>query len=353
MTRAASLLLRVLGLALVLVGLMGFVLVGADGTWTARADIPAGRSAVLLEPAVVSVLGPSVTVRVEPTVTSDAAGASGVSGLSGLPGADSGLFIGRGRSDDLTIYARDLDVARVVGLARSRVLDVRAAAGSGASRPLLRRPNAVDLWQQQVSGPDAHALSWRPTRGAQSVLVAHQDGTPLPALDVEVTWTDRTWLWMPIAALLLGLGLLAAGLVVGGAFPAPRPAPALPPTLLEGARRRRTSASRRPEPTADPAPPVPPAPPEPAPEPALTHPAPPAVAPAEAVPPVSRRAARGRRRKRTLWDRAVSRARSAAPAVTGAGRPDRPNAPTSVPTTMPTAMPSREAEHSDGPGDRS
>ena len=48
MTRAASLLLRVVGLALVLVAAMGFVLVGDGGAWTAHGSVAAGRTAPLV-----------------------------------------------------------------------------------------------------------------------------------------------------------------------------------------------------------------------------------------------------------------------------------------------------------------
>ena len=231
---------------------MGFVLVGVDGTWTAKAEIPAGRTAVLLEPSLVSVRGPSVTVRVQPAedVT------SGRSRSTGRSTGPTELFLGRGRSDDLTAYAQDPKVIRVVGLDRSRELDVRdgpgpvaalpssgastASAGSAASSPTAqsRPPTAVDLWQQQVSGPDARTLTWRPTSGAQSVLIAAEDATPLPALDIEVAWTDHSWLWIPAVVLVLGIALIAAGLLLGG-----RPAWAvqlrLPPggLRLHGARQ--------------------------------------------------------------------------------------------------------------------
>jgi hypothetical protein len=341
MTRAASLILRVIGLALVLVAIMGFVLVGVDGTWTARTQVPAGRTAVLLEPSVVSVLGPSVTVRVEPA--------------DGTSGAD--LFLGRGRSDDLTAYAQDANVSRVVGLTRSRELDVREGPGPVATLPQSslptasttaapsapaargRPPAAVDLWEQ-VSGPGAHELSWRPTPGAQSVLVAAEDAAPLPALDVEVAWTDHSWLWIPSVVLVLGIALLVAGVVVNGGL-SRLPVPFSLPPSLRLARPRRLTEGRRPrvldraiatEPAPDPAGA---SPPEPAPEPdSASHsapeapdatpdptpdvmPEPRAVDVSADVVPATRRAARGRRRKQTMWNRARSKVRAVAPADDG------------------------------------
>jgi hypothetical protein len=316
MTRAASLLLRVLGLTLVLVGLMGFVLLGVDGTWTARAEIPAGRTAVVLEPSVVSVLGTNVTVRIEPSVGDDRDQvAAGIA-------PPAGYFLGRGRADDITAYAQDPAVTRVVGLARSRQLEVRDGPGpvspltpagvpssspSSPSTPSAVPPTTVDLWQQQVSGPRARQLTWRPTPGARSVLVAREDGTPLPALGVEVAWTNHTWLWMPTVALVLGLVLIVAGLVLGDALPSPA---MLVRPSTRGTTRRGAVSGEAGQDVAD----VPPAagPPEPVapaapsgPEPVLA-----AADPSSTVIAATRRAARGRRRKQTVWDKVRSRAQS-------------------------------------------
>lgn len=236
MTRAASLLLRVVGLALVLVAAAGFLLVGDGGAWTARASVPAGRTAVLVEPAVASVLGPLVSIRVEPDGGDEAA-----------------YFIGRGRSDDLAAYVQGRDVVRIVGFDGSRRLALQpgppapaasapASVPSATSSPTLsatpsatpsptpsaptsspagsparwQPPMTVDLWQQQVTGPQARELSWRPGPGARSILVAHEDGSALPALEVRVTWKDGRWLWYPVAVLVLGLAMIVGGLVLIG-----------------------------------------------------------------------------------------------------------------------------------------
>lgn len=206
MTRAVSLLLRVVGLALVLVAGAGLVLVGDGGAWTATSSVPAGRTAVLVEPAVASVLGPTVTVRVAP--------------------ADGGsaLFLGRGRSDDLTAYAQDPHVVRVVGFDGSRRLKLQdgpapTSATSATEAAGWRAPTTVDLWQQQVTGPGERALTWRPTSGAQSILVAREDGASLPALEFSVVWKDGRWLWYPVAALVLGLVMIVGGYLLAGGLP--------------------------------------------------------------------------------------------------------------------------------------
>jgi hypothetical protein len=351
MTRAASVLLRVLGLALVLAGLMGFALIGGDGTWTAHGHVPAGRTAVLLGPSVVSVRGPSVTVRVEPADDAH---------------PPVSLFLGRGRSDDLSAYAQDPAVSRVVGLSRSRQLDVRAGpapvtglatsgvratgpdSAASATSAGWPAPTSVDLWQQQVSGPTARALTWRPTSGARSVLVAAEDGAPLPALDLEVSWTDHRWVWIPAIALLLGLGLLVGGfelagglvgaaLSLGGARArllaaatsrAPRS-----PRAARPARPSRASRARRDTELSDGTEPLDGTVPSdgtelsdgtvpsdgtgvratevgPAPEVAAAPDVTPAAAGSAAHVDDTRRAARGRRRKPTAWQRVRAKAAS-------------------------------------------
>jgi hypothetical protein len=276
---------------------------------------------VLLEPAVVSVLGTNVRVRIEPSV------ADGQAQVAAGVAPPAGYFLGRGRADDLTAYAQGPAVTRVVGLTRSRQLEVRdgpgsmpAAAGVPAGTPGRVAPTTLDVWQQQVSGPRARELSWRPTPGARSVLVAREDGSPLPAMNVEAAWTNHTWLWIPTAALVLGLLLIVAGLVLGDALPSPamlaRP---------RGRGPRNGAASGDAEPvggdvpalavpstTAETASVVPERTVVPEPTSAIADPSPTVAA-------TTRRAARGRRRKRTVWDKV----RSSARLVASAGRAGR------------------------------
>lgn len=180
--RAASAASLVAGLTLLLVGLALAVLLGPDGAWSATAVVPAGRSAVLLEPDVVSVLGPRVAV----TATD----------------ADrQPLFVGRARSDDALGYVAGTAHARVTGVGADRRLGVVDEPGTTA----LVAPQDTDVWAQTGTG----RLTWAPTPGAQSVVVARADGRPLPALVLTVTWHRAGWIWVPVALLLAG-GLVAA-----------------------------------------------------------------------------------------------------------------------------------------------
>ena len=181
LTRAARGVALVAGLTLLLVGLGLAVLLGPDGAWSATATVPAGRAAVLLEPSVVSVLGPRVAVTAE--------------AVDGRP-----LFVGRARSDDADGYVRGTAHARVAGAGADRRLDVVPVAGTQR----LVAPQDSDVWQQSGTG----RLTWAPTRGAQSVVVVRADGRPLPGLALTVTWHRGGWIWGPVVLILVG-GLLA------------------------------------------------------------------------------------------------------------------------------------------------
>lgn len=181
--RAARPLLTVAGLTLVLIGLLLALLLGADGAWSARAVVPAGRAAVVLDPALVSVLGARVQVS--------ATAADGAR-----------LFVGRARSDDAQGYTEGTDHARVSGLRADRTLVVTAVDGATG----LVAPDAVDVWQQTSTDG---SLAWEPTPGARSVVVARPDGHPLDRLRLTVVWRHGAWTWWPVGCLLLGAGLLA------------------------------------------------------------------------------------------------------------------------------------------------
>lgn len=212
MSRIVDVLLRTLGLTLVLIGVMGLTLLGPDGTWTVRTTIPEGTTTVLVEPSLASVLGPTVSISAEPT-------ASARSSARPL------LFLGRGMPADLSTFAGSAGLVRVVGLDGARRLDVRSGPdqsldtglGSGATSddrgtgPVGPRPPAVDvdLWRQSVTGTGTRTLTWEPVKGAQSVLITSADGRALPELSLAVSWTDRTWVLLPVAPLVLGLALLA------------------------------------------------------------------------------------------------------------------------------------------------
>lgn len=189
LTRATGVLLTVAGLTLVLVGVMLGVLLGSDGEWSAQTRVPAGRSAVVVGPALASVLGPSVTVS---------AHADG-----GVP-----LFLGRARVDDAMAFVKGTSHAFTRSLLDGHTLRQQAAEGQ---TPLVD-PGSVDIWQQEsVAG---RSLAWTPTPGAQAVVISTATGTPLPAVDLAVSWRDGSWRAIPALAVLVGSALLALARLV-------------------------------------------------------------------------------------------------------------------------------------------
>jgi hypothetical protein len=165
---------------------MGAVLVGTDGAWQAKGRVPAGRSAVLVQPALASVLGPRVTLRV----------------ASDDPRAR--LFAGRTRPDDARDLVAGSPYTDVTGLDGSRRLRTTRAAGAQT----LPAPAQVDLWHQQAEGTGSVRLGWRPTPGAETFVVMRSDGAPLPALDVTMSWQHAAWRWLPVDVALAGALLL-------------------------------------------------------------------------------------------------------------------------------------------------
>jgi hypothetical protein len=216
MKRAATRLGTLVGLVLVICSVMGFLLLGTQGTWHSELRVPAGRTAVVIEPALASVMGPSISVHAQAD-------------------SDVPLFIGRARPDDTDALLESSDRLVVTGLDGARRLHTSRAQGSDP----LPAPASVDIWHRSTTGEGQTRLSYHAARGAQSAVVARADGAPLPALSVTVSWSNRTWYWIPLVLLLAGLGLILW-----------LRRWSRPPTRVgaaaAAARRRRSAAARRP-----------------------------------------------------------------------------------------------------------
>ena len=188
MKRAATAVLTVAGLTLVLIGVMAGVLLGPRGEWRAEGRVAEGARAVVVEPALAAVLGPRVAVHAD---TADPQ----------VP-----LFVGRAATADARALVAGTASAEVVGLDGSRRLDVRTSPGTRA----LPAPAGVDVWQQSAEGTGSAGLSWTPSPGAQSFVVTRVDGGPLPAVDLTLSWRDDDWRLLPVVPLAVGAVLLVA-----------------------------------------------------------------------------------------------------------------------------------------------
>jgi hypothetical protein len=186
MKRAITGAATLVGLVLVICAVMGFVLLGAHGTWHSELQVPAGQSAVVVEPSLASVIGPTISVQAR-------------TGSQAVP-----VFIGRARPDDAAALAGDTNRLVVTGLDGARQLSTRVAEGSEG----MPAPDQVDVWHSRVVGDGSATLVYRASPGAQSAVIARADGAPLPALSLRLTWSDRTWFWVPSLALVAGLATL-------------------------------------------------------------------------------------------------------------------------------------------------
>lgn len=188
MKRAVTGAVTLVGLVLVICAVMGFVLLGGRGTWHTELQVAGGPVAIVVEPALAAVIGPTVSVQAS-------------SADPRVP-----LFVGRARPDDTEALVASSERVLVTGLDGARRLRASAAAGS---QP-LPEPDSVDVWHSRTIGTGAAQLTYRAAPGAQSVVIARADGRPLPDVALTVSWSDRTWYWVPLLALLTGLGLLYA-----------------------------------------------------------------------------------------------------------------------------------------------
>ncbi|GAA4345622.1 hypothetical protein [Angustibacter luteus] len=192
MKRAITGAITLVGLVLVILSVMGVILLGSNGTWHSELKVPAGRTAVVVQPALASVLGPRITVRAEADAASD----------QQVP-----LFIGRARPDDASALVESSDRLLVSGLDGARQLSTVHRNGNDP----FPVPDTVDVWQSQATGTGAVEIAYRARPGAETVVIARADGKPLPAMTLHLGWTRAVWFWIPVALLLAGLGLLLLG----------------------------------------------------------------------------------------------------------------------------------------------
>jgi hypothetical protein len=217
MRRAGMALGTLAGLVLVILAVLGVVLIAPSGTWHATTRVPTGRSAVVIDPALASVLGPQITM----TIT-----------VREATGGPVPLFAGRSRPDDAAAFVGVARHQRITGLDGARRLSARDVAG-GSTMP---RVTEADIWHSHVTGTDTLRQSTLTRPGAESVVIARTDGQPLPALDVRLAWTNPWWFWIPLLLLVSGLALLAVCREPGWLGTARGPGPAAGPGALTGRR---------------------------------------------------------------------------------------------------------------------
>ncbi len=185
----AGLVATVLGVVLVVVGLAGIVLVGPSSTYSASRTLQPNAPSVLLTSGVVGSVGPEVTVTAHR--------------LDGGP-----LFLGRAIAGDVSDLTGGSPSVVVHGVHALHGLVTGRRTGT-ASLPAVQ---GSDIWRDSSVGGGSRTLVWRPGQDPQSVLIASTDGASLPAVKVTVSWHRSGWFPVALLLLLIGLGLLVAGL---------------------------------------------------------------------------------------------------------------------------------------------
>ena len=186
MKRAITGAITLVGLVLVICSVMGVVLLGSNGTWHSELKVPAGRTAVVVEPALASVLGPRITVRAE-------------ADEPGRPAACRCSSGGPGRTTPSAL----LEIVGPLLVGPGWTARARLSTGTARQRPLAGPGHRGRL---AVPGDRRRAPSrstYRARPGAESVVIARADGKPLPALTLRLGWTR--------ARLVLGARRAAAG----------------------------------------------------------------------------------------------------------------------------------------------
>ncbi|WP_404389607.1 DUF4389 domain-containing protein [Humibacillus xanthopallidus] len=134
-----------------------------------------------------------------------------VTARSMTPGAE--LFIGVAPADALTAYLDGVAHDQVIGISEPR---------SGVSRAaVLRRtpgeatvaaPTTETFWATSATGTGEQQLTWAVTGGSWAAVLMNADGSP--GVDVSSTIGVRAGFLLPLALLLMGLGLILTGIAV-------------------------------------------------------------------------------------------------------------------------------------------
>ena len=76
----------------------------------------------------------------------------------------------------------------------------------------MAAPTAQSFWAASATGTGQQQLTWRVTGGRWAAVLMNADGSP--GVDVSATVGVRAGFLLPIALLLLGLGLIVTGIAV-------------------------------------------------------------------------------------------------------------------------------------------
>ena len=127
--------------------------------------------------------------------------------------AGSDLFLGVAPASAVTSYLGGVAHDQVIGITEARFGGSRAAIlRTSAGKATVAAPTAQPFWAESATGPGQQQLTWRVTGGRWAAVLMNADGSP--GVDVSATVGVRAGFLLPVALLLLGLGLIVTGIAV-------------------------------------------------------------------------------------------------------------------------------------------
>ncbi|MBM6405457.1 hypothetical protein JQN72_14520 [Phycicoccus sp. CSK15P-2] len=215
-TRVVGVLLALAGLALTVAGVWFALRLGSDGTaeFSAR---PEAASPVLIAPDVLN--------RVDSDVV-----------VTATPSEGAGLWMARANPSDADAVLGDARRVEITGVdIRDWLLTTRT---TGTEEPPTL--GNADLWRQQDDGQGPVTLTVTQEDAPESLVISSADGL---VSSVTLTVSDKRWFVESVVAVLIGLFLLAAGVIA--VWPRRRsahpetvePASTVSPTTVEEVRR--------------------------------------------------------------------------------------------------------------------
>jgi hypothetical protein len=134
-----------------------------------------------------------------------------VTARSLTPGTD--LFIGVAPADQVSSYLSGVAHDEVIGISEprsgvSRAAVLRTTPGTATATA----PTSQTFWSASVAGAGQQELTWRVTGGSWAAVLMNADGSA--GINVSTTIGVRAGFLLPVALLLLGLGLILTGIAV-------------------------------------------------------------------------------------------------------------------------------------------
>jgi hypothetical protein len=121
------------------------------------------------------------------------------------------LFVGIGPADRVADYLATVGHSEIRDLQVDPVsVSYRELPGAGPATPPAQQP----LWVRSVSGDGPLSLNWSAQAGDWSVVIMNADGSAAVDADVRLAGTLPAVGWAALVLLIVGIWLLAGGLIL-------------------------------------------------------------------------------------------------------------------------------------------